>query len=195
MHPKVKQKIRLPFDTWQKWEYKHTARVIIGLLVFILLLDTSFMTTVLGIIGSLGYVGVFLSGMLFVSLFTAVPAVILLLSFSGLNIVAVALVAGLGAMLGDYLILRYVEYEVAYELKPLAYRFGIPQAVNYLQGRKSTVGLVRLLGVIIIASPFPDEIGIGLLGMSKMRRAAFLAVCYLLNVGGILTILLLERAF
>lgn len=153
------------------------------------------MTTILGFVGKLGYAGVFLSGLLFVSLFTAVPAVVLLLSFTGMNTLAVALVAAAGAMLGDYLILRYVEYEVAYELKPLAYRFGIPQAVSYLQGRKSTLGLVRLLGALIIASPFPDEIGIGLLGMGKMRRAAFLAVCYILNVSGILVILGLEKIF
>lgn len=204
MHQKIKQKVRkvhhrvrhyLPFDAWQRWEYKHTTWIIIGLIVFILLLDTSFMTTILGFVGSLAYLGAFLSGLLFVSLFTAVPAVILLLSFADLNILVVALIAALGAMIGDYLILRYVEYEVAYELKPLAYRFGIPQTVGYLQGRKSTLGLVRLLGAGIIASPLPDEIGIGLLGMSKMRRPAFLAVCYLLNVGGILAILVLKRAF
>ena len=194
---KVKQKLQkyLYFDAWQRWEYKHTTLVIVGLLVFILLLNTSFITTAVDLVGYMGYAGVFIAGILFVSLFTAVPAVVLLLSFGDLNLLTVALVAGFGAMIGDYLILKYVEKEVAYELKPLAYHFGIPQAVAYLQGRKSTVGLVRLFGALIIISPLPDEIGIGLLDMGRLSRTSFLAVCYAMNVLGILIIMLLGSAF
>lgn len=194
---KIKQKLQkyLYFDTWQRWEYKHTTAVIVALVIFILLLDTSLLTTVIDAIGRMGYAGVFLAGVLFVSLFTAVPAVVLLLGFSDLNILTVAAVAGLGAMIGDYLILKYLEKDIAYELKPLAFRFGIPQTIDYLQGRRSTIGLVRLVGVLVIASPLPDEIGIGLLGLGKLSRASFLAVCFVLNVAGVLLVINLGRAF
>lgn len=193
---KIKQKLQnyFNFDAWQRWEYKHTTAVIVALVVFILLLDTSLLTTVIGVVGQLGYVGVFLAGVLFVSLFTAVPAVVLLLGFSDLNVLMVATVAGLGAMVGDYLILKYVERDIAYELKPLAFRFGIPQTIAYLQGRRSTIGLVRLVGALIIASPLPDEIGIGLLGLGKLNRTSFLAVCFALNVAGVLLVINLGRA-
>jgi hypothetical protein len=193
---KAKQTLRkyLYLDAWQSWEYKHTTFVILGVAVFILLLDTSFMTTIMNGITALDYVGAFLAGILFVSLFTVVPAIVLLLSFGHLNILAVALIAGLGAILGDYLILQYVEYQVAYELKPLAFRLGIPQAIAYLQGRKSTLGLVRLLGALMIASPLPDEIAIGLLGMGKLSRRSFLVICYVLNVAGIAMIMLAGRS-
>jgi hypothetical protein len=193
---KIKQKLHtyLYLDAWQRWEYKHTTQVLIGLAVFILLLNTSFMTTAFDLVGALGYFGVFLTGILFVSLFTAVPAFLLLLSFGELNPIAVALIAGLGSMIGDYLILKYAEEKVAYELKPIAFRFGIPQTIGYLQGKKSTLGLVRLLGAVIIASPLPDEIGIGLLGMGRLNRVNFLAICYVLNAAGILLIVLSARA-
>lgn len=181
-------------DAWQSWEYKHTTRVIIALLVFILLLNTSIMTTAFGAVEAMGYVGIFLSGVMFVSLFTAIPAFLLLVSFGDFNPLAIAVVAGLGSMIGDYLILRYAEEQVAYELKPIAFRFGIPQTIGYLQGKKSTLGLVRLLGALIIVSPLPDEIGIGLLGMGKLNRAAFLAICYTLNTIGILLVVLAARA-
>jgi hypothetical protein len=117
-----------------------------------------------------------------------------LLSFSELNPVAVALIAGLGSMVGDYLILRLFEDKVAYELKPIAFKFGIPQTISYLQGKKSTLGLVRVVGALIIASPLPDEIGIGLLGIGKLSKPLFLLICYLLNTAGILIIMLSLKA-
>ncbi len=193
---KYKRKIKgyLYLDAWQRWEYKHTTFVIVSLILFILLLDTSFMVTAFDTLSKLGYAGVFIGGVLFVSVFTAVPAVVLLISFTDLNPVLLSMVAGLGAMVGDFIILQFVEDKVAYELKPIAYKFKIPQAISYLQGRKSTLGLVRLIGAFIIASPLPDEIGIGLLGMGKLNKISFLLTCYLLNTVGILLIVLTARA-
>lgn len=190
---KKKQKYK-KLDRWQRWEYKHTTFLLIALFVFILLLDTSFMATIFEFVSKLGYLGVFVAGILFVSVFTAVPAVALLVSFSEFNPIAVALVAGLGSMIGDYVILKFTEDKVAYELKPIAYRFGIPQTIAYMQGRKPTLGLVRLVGALIIASPLPDEIGVGLLGLGKLNKVSFLAVCYALNAAGILIIMLTAKA-
>lgn len=195
MH-KIKQTLqnRLYLDAWQRWEYKHTTALAVALVIFILLLDTSFMTTIFDVIAKMSYAGIFIAGMLFVSIFTAIPALVLLLSFSEFNPLIVALIAGLGSMVGDYLILKYAEDQVAYELKPLAFKFGIPQTIAYLQGRKPTLGLVRLIGALIIASPLPDEIGIGLLGMGKLNKISFLVICYVLNAAGILLILLAGKA-
>ncbi len=181
-------------DRWQSWEYKHTTGLLIALVIFISLLDTSFMTTVFDLCSKLGYFGAFVAGVLFVSVFTAIPGVALLLSFDSLNPILVALIAGLGSMVGDYLILRFLEDKVAYELKPIAFKFGIPQTIKYLQGRRSTLGLVRFIGALIIASPLPDEVGIGLLGVGKLNRTSFLVVCYVLNTVGIFLILLSAKA-
>jgi hypothetical protein len=181
-------------DRWQRWEYKHTTGLLIALVVFILLLDTSFMTTIFDACSRLGYLGAFVAGILFVSVFTAIPGVAMLLSFEALNPVLVALIAGLGSMIGDYLILKFLEDRVAYELKPIAFKFGIPQTIKYLQGKRSTLGLVRFIGALIIASPLPDEIGIGLLGIGKLNKSSFLVICYLLNTAGILLILLSAKA-
>jgi hypothetical protein len=193
---KAKQKLKqyLLLDAWQRWEYKHTTLLIIGLLIFIFMLNTSIITGLFDLIERLGYLGAFLAGLMFVSLFTTVPAFFLLVNFHDLNPIALALVAGLGSMIGDYLILKFAEEQVAYELKPIAFKFGIPQTIGYLQGRKSTLGLVRLIGALIIISPLPDEIGIGLLGLGRLSRPAFLAICYFLNAAGILVIVMAARA-
>jgi hypothetical protein len=63
-----------------------------------------------------------------------------------------------------------------------------------MQGRKPTLGLVRLVGALIIASPLPDEIGVGLLGLGKLNKLSFLATCYALNTVGILIIMLTAKA-
>lgn len=191
---KKKQKYKA-LDNWQRWEYKHTTFLLIAIFVFILLLDTSFMAVIFEFISKLAYLGVFIAGILFVSVFTAVPAVALLVSFSEFNPIVVALIAGLGSMIGDYIILKFAQDKVAYELKPIAFKFGIPQTITYMQGRKPTLGLVRLVGALIIASPLPDEIGVGLLGLGKLNKVSFLVICYALNSAGIFVIMLTAKAF
>lgn len=185
----------LSFDAWQRWEYKHTTILALSLIGFIVLLDTLIFTAVIDLIVKTGYFGALIGGILFVSVFTAVPAVFILLNLAsaGLNIVLVAVIAALGAMLGDYLLLRFMEDKLAYELKPIALRLKIPQLVNFLNQHRPTNWLLRLIGAIIIASPLPDEIGVGLLGLSKTKRLLFLGTCFTLNMGGILAVLSLDK--
>lgn len=192
---KLISKMRL--DAWQKMEYKHTVALLIALGIFVLALDTAIFTTVLGAITEAGYVGAFLAGIMFVSLFTFAPAstaLIILATTAGLNPVLIALFAAFGAMVGDYLILRFAEEKVAYELKPIAIRLGIPQLIYYLQDKKRTDWLVRAAGAFVIASPLPDEMGIGLLGISKIGNLGFFSVCYVLNFVGILALVSMGNA-
>ena len=42
-----------------------------------------------------------------------------------------------------------------------------------------------MIGAIIIASPFPDEIGVSLMGISKMKTYQFILISFLLNAIGI----------
>lgn len=193
-HQKSKAKKRQSLDRWQRWEYRHTTLLALSLVLFLFLLDTAIVTALFGAIGQLGYAGILLAGMLFVSVFTAVPAVVLLSGFTDYNPLLVGAIGGAGAMLGDYLILRFMEDKVAYELKPVAMRLGIPQTIEYLQKRRSTLWTVRLAGAFVVASPLPDEIGIGLLGVGRMSRVGFLALCYALNAAGILLVVLAARA-
>jgi hypothetical protein len=44
-------------------------------------------------------------------------------------------------------------------------------------------------------SPFPDEVGLGLLGMSKVKTWQTLALLYLLDVVGIFLIVIAARSF
>jgi len=54
--------------------------------------------------------------------------------------------------------------------------------------------MLPVTGAVIIASPFPDELGVTLLGLSRVRNIHFLVVTYLLNTIGIFLIVLLARS-
>jgi hypothetical protein len=47
------------------------------------------------------------------------------------------------------------------------------------------VWLLPLVGAIIIASPLPDEPGVAMLGISKIRRWVFTVVVFFLNTIGV----------
>ncbi|MFH1990444.1 MAG: hypothetical protein ABIJ19_01135 [Patescibacteria group bacterium] len=53
---------------------------------------------------------------------------------------------------------------------------------------------LAFLGALVIASPLPDELGLMMLGFSKMKTSLFVPVSFLFNSLGILIIGLIARA-
>lgn len=175
---------------WHRFSYKHTIGAIVAVSVFVLLLDSAIVQTLLNDITALGYLGMLITGVLFVSFFTAAPAVALLLAFAETyNPFVIAAVAGVGAMLGDYIILRFAEDNIGHELKPIAKRLKLISFINLLH-RKKFKPVTATVGAIIIASPFPDEAGVALLGLSHINTFQLLLLTYALNSAGILVLLI-----
>lgn len=181
-------------NTYKTWRFKNTF-LLIAVLVFVFY----FTNTVLGqraihSISSLGYAGSFISGLFFVSTFTVAPASIVLLKLSKIySLILIAISAGLGAVIGDYIIFRFLKDNVFEEIKPIFMKLG----GSYIERLLSTPyfgWLAPVLGAIIIASPFPDEIGVGLMGISKLKNWQFLIVSFLLNSIGILVIITLAKS-
>lgn len=48
--------------------------------------------------------------------------------------------------------------------------------------------LLPVIGAAVIASPLPDEAGVSLLGLSKIRKWQFFAITFALNAVGIFLI-------
>ena len=53
----------------------------------------------------------------------------------------------------------------------------------------------NVMGAIIIASPFPDEVGISLMGISQLKNWQFLVISFLLNSLGILFVVTIAKSF
>lgn len=145
---------------------------------------------------SLGYFGTFLAGILFAYGFTAAPATALLLILAQeQNFWIAGLLGGVGALVGDYLIFRFIRHSLDDELRKLARE----KPVRYVNRKIPALIKIHLIPVIagfIIASPLPDEIGVSLLAVSRhISTKVFLVISYVLNTLGILVILAMGQRF
>lgn len=182
-------------DKWQHWKYKNTALLIISLILFFFFAEHPLIKNTIAFIGNFGYLGAFFVGIMFVSIFTVAPAGVMLFYMADtLNPLGVALAAGAGGVVGDYLILKYLKDKVFYELKPVFMNHG-GKPLRKLFKTPYFAWSVPIVGAIIIMSPFPDEVGLGLLGISKMKQWQLLGMLFLLDVAGIFLIVIAAKSF
>jgi hypothetical protein len=182
-------------DKWSHWKYKNTALLCLSLIIFFLLAKHPLVDSSIKYIGNFGYLGAFFVGILFVSIFTVAPAGAVLFHLADkLNPLGIALAAGTGGVVGDYLIMKYLKDKVFYELKPVFMNHG-GKPLKKLFKTPYFAWIVPIVGALIIMSPFPDEVGLGLLGMSKVKTWQTLGLLYLLDVGGIFLIVIAARSF
>lgn len=121
------------------------------------------------------------SGAMYSFSFTAGLSVLL---FSEMNItqemlLPLALIAALGGLLADLLIFKFVKDVILRELGDHAKRF-IERATR----TKAVKTLCALFGAMIIASPFPDEIGLTFMGVSKIKFWELVVLTYFLDTLG-----------
>lgn len=180
---------------WKHWHYKNTSFLILSLIAFFLLADAPFIKNIISYIGNFGYLGAFFVGILFVSVFTVAPAsVVLFYLADSLNPLGIALAAGAGSLIGDYLIFRYLKDKVFEELRPV-FLHHEGKLLRKLFKTPYFAWIVPILGAIIVMSPFPDEIGIGLMGISKIKTWQLMALLYLLDTTGVFLVVIAARSF
>jgi len=178
---------------WRSWRYKNTFVLLVSLVAFYWLAKTPALDSIMRQIGALGYLGAFVIGIFFVSTFTVVPAAVILFRLADtLHPVEVALLAGLGAMIGDYLIFRYMKGKVFEELLPLMRKMKISR-IKILFNSPYFAWVVPVFGAFVIASPFPDEVGVSMLGLTKIKKWQFFLLVFGLNALGILLIVSAAR--
>lgn len=179
---------------WRKWKYKNTTLLILSLVVFFYFADSPAVKNFINGLGSLGYLGAFITGIFFVSTFTVAPAAVVLFNLADhLNPFEVAILAGLGAVVGDFIIFRFVKDRVFGELWPL-FTWLKDSRVSELLHTPYFAWLLPVIGATIIASPLPDELGVGILGIAKMRSWKFLILSFFLNAVGIFIVVTLARS-
>lgn len=191
----MEEKIAQVNAKWENWHYKNTALLILSLVVFFIFAEHPIIKKIISTIGDFGYIGAFITGILFVSIFTVAPAATVLFFLAdSLNPLLVAIFAGAGAVIGDYLIFRFLRDRVFAEVMPLFLKNGGNRLVKLFKTPYFAWSL-PLFGAFIIASPFPDEVGIGLLGASKLKNWQFILLTFLLNSIGIFLVIIAARSF
>lgn len=144
---------------------------------------------------SLGFLGTFLTGILFTYGFTAAPATaIFLILAKEQNILLAGLIGGLGALLGDLFIFNFIRYSFNDEVRKI-YREKLVMYINHKTPSLIKRYLLPAVAGFIIASPLPDEIGVTMMAASKSISAkVFSVICYALNTAGIFVILVVGSA-
>lgn len=171
---------------WKKWKFKNLTFLAFSLIfAFFLSRYEPFHAFLLRLDG-FGYIGAFLAGALFVSTFTvATGAVILLVLAQSLSPVEIGIVAGLGAVAGDFAIFRFIKDNLEKELVLIYNHIDGDHHFKKVLHSKYFSWTLPVIGAIIIASPFPDELGVSLMGISKMKTYQFLLISFILNAIGI----------
>lgn len=170
---------------WRHWKYKNLTFLILSFGVALFLSRLQVFHDFLFHLGNWGYFGAFLAGMLFVSTFTvATGALILLILAEKLSPVEIGLIAGLGAVAGDLTIFRFVKDSLIGEIEPLYEKLGGGHLTKLLHTKYFSWTL-PVIGALIIASPLPDEIGVSLMGIAKVKTYQFIIVSFILNAIGI----------
>ena len=173
--------------------YIHLLLVFLGLIFTVVLYFYQPFHAYIAQLGNYGYIGAFFSGMLFVSTFTAATgALVLLILAEKLSPLELGLIAGLGATITDFMIFHFIKDGLMGEIEDLYTYYGHSKLHHLVHTLKSMRWMFPLLGAIIIASPLPDELGIGLMGISKIGKYKFLFLSFVLNSIGIMAILLLS---
>lgn len=136
-----------------------------------------------------GAVTAFLSGLLYTSFFTAPLSILLLVSIDpNANPYFLAAVAGLGAVLGDLIIVKILRF-IFTPFSFLSHQNSVKAFKKRLEKYHLNIISV-LLGAIIVASPLPDELGLILLGISNLSYIKLAVLTFLLNGSGLLLIIL-----
>ncbi|EKD53079.1 MAG: hypothetical protein ACD_61C00163G0005 [uncultured bacterium] len=171
------------------WKYKNLSIACVGVILAIILSRVEGFHSFLLHLGNFGYIGAFIAGMLFVSTFTiATSALVLLVIAETLSPIEIGLIAGLGAVVGDMLIFRFVKDGLSGEIEDIFKNFDKKRHIKHLFHSKYFNWMLPVIGAMIIASPFPDELGVSLMGISKMSTVKFVVMSYFLNSIGIFLI-------
>ena len=133
-------------------------------------------------------VGSFIAGLFFTSLFTTAPAIVILGEISQVEpVFIVAIVGAVGAVIGDLLIFYLFRDHISNDLDGLIGKIGNNPIRIILKNRGFRWAGI-LIGALIIASPFPDELGIAMMGVSKLNLRLFIPISFIFNFLGILAI-------
>ncbi len=159
----------------------------ISLIIALYLIQNEAFGNLLQHLGNWGYLGAFLGGILFVCTFTiSIGAVILfILANNGLSIWEISFFATLGQVTFDFTVFQLIkEPGLGDELEYLFKSLG-GNKLKHLFRTKYFSWTLPVMGAIILASPLPDELGVTLMGISKMKLSRFLLVAFILDFIGV----------
>lgn len=166
--------------------------VFIGAVIALFLSQSGIINATINFLGGTA-ISSLVAGLFFTSVFTVAPASVAFAEISEIGpIFTIALYGGLGAMLGDLVIFFFIRDRFTDDLMNSIK----PSIVKHIFASfhlGSMKWLAPFVGAVIIASPLPDEIGLTLMGLSKVKLAILMPVSFVMNSLGIYLIVWLAQ--
>ena len=171
------------------------ATIFLSVLVTILIVRSGAVHDLLRATDDLGILTALIAGVFFASVFTVVPAGAVLGELSqGMSPLIVAFFGAIGCLLSDLLINSALLNRAQNDADDVLRHSPLKKIYRAIKKRSSISWLAALIGAIIVASPFPDEVGLFLMSASKIRRSIFIPLLFALDFLGIYLVGLAARA-
>lgn len=159
--------------------------IAVGIAIAILLVKSGILDLLINAVRDYYVIASFIAGIFFTSIFTIAPASIALVHIAqDAPIPGVVIFGALGAMCGDLILFFFIRDRFAEDLMKTMKKSTVRHILHSFH-----FGFMKyispLIGALIIASPLPDEFGITLLGMSKVKTIVLLPISLLMNTFGI----------
>lgn len=168
--------------------------VVISVLIAIFLAQTSLLNDLLSKTDEFKFFGSFVAGLFFTSLFTIAPAAVALAEIAQSNpIWLVALVGGIGAVVGDMILFLFIQDHIEEDLLGLLNGNKRRKLLSLFHLRMFRF-VTPILGALVIASPLPDELGLAMMGLSKTRIGIVIPISFVMNFTGIVLLGMVARA-
>ena len=163
--------------------------IAVGIIIAIIFVKTGILDILINAVKDYYMLASFIAGIFFTSIFTLAPASIALVHIAETSPIGpVVLWGALGAMCGDLILFFFIRDRFTEDLK----RTIRPSTMHHIL-HSFHFGFLKwlapLIGALIIASPLPDEIGISLLGMSKVKTTLLIPISFVMNMLGIYVLL------
>lgn len=169
--------------------------ITLSVVLAVILVRTNVLVDLLTSTEELEFWGSFIAGIFFTSIFTVAPAAVTLGEIAQEYPIFLTAFAGAGgAVVGDLLIFKFVKDRFSEHLMQLIGIQGGSRRVKRLLKIRAFRWLTFLVGGLIIASPLPDELGVALLGFSKMKMSGFIAIAFIFNFMGIILVGIAARS-
>ncbi len=175
--------------------HHNLALLAFGLISAIIISRLPFFETIIQSVSQLGFIGAFLSGLLFASTFTVATGGLLLINLSNtLNPLLLIIFGVLGAVSADLLIFLFVKDQISTEVTPIYEKFIAHHHLKKILHTRYFSWTLPVLGALIIASPLPDELGVSLMGISAMTISKFALISLFSHTIGMISLVLLAGA-
>jgi len=169
--------------------------ILVSIFVAALLARSEFFSYIRNFSAGKDFLDSFISGAFFTSVFTTPFSIVAFADIAkSANIFHMAFFGAWGAVLGDLILFLFIKDNLAddveYVLKAPGYR-----KFHSIFKIRMFRWLTPLVGALVIASPLPDELGLAMMGLSRMRTIILIPVSFIMNFIGILLIGFAVQAF